>query len=629
MPKNFRHRPLFAQTLPKEVTKPKIEWKILPIVWLALKRMAMVVGFLVLLQIFLFLFIVMPAAMVGGAEETLPDEMVLYLPIDGGLDEVHVAQGFAEAFEDAPLTLKEAVDALEKAATDDRVKGLLVRLKSGQLGLSQAYELEQALQTFKASGKFAHVYSSSYGESGGGLGAYYLISAFEEVWMQPMGIVTIMGLNAEMPFMRDMLDKIGVTPNFFQRKKHKTAYENLTHSKMTAANKEGIERLVGDLRAEILNTVPERLEMEKGAFDKLVDRGLFTAQEAKDAGLITHMDYADVLVGNIKEAVTGDREAGDDLFVTFDAYAEDVLKGQYKRRAGKPSVALIYAVGAIVQSADGGGIPGASGVAAAEDIAPAILEAADDDNIKVIVLRVDSPGGSPVASESILRAVERAQDKGKKVVVSMGGTAASGGYWISAYADQIFVHPTTITGSIGVVGGKFAFGDLFEKIGVNWDGVRWGDNAGIWSADTPFSRGEAERINAMLDAVYDGFITRVSKGRGMDKDAVDKVAGGRVWSGRRAVQVGLADQFGGLNDALDYAAELTGKKSRKDINVIIMPEPKTALERFIELLEGQAMLGRFIQENAGVIDLGREFTGALQQVQRPNDFMVYDSISIH
>ena len=218
MPKNFRHRPLFAQTLPKEVTKPKIEWKVLPIVWLALKRMAMVVGFFVLLQLFFIFFVVVPAAVVGGGEEPLPDEMVLYLPIDGGLNEVNVAQGFADAFEDPPLTLRETINALEIAADDDRVKGLFVRLQSGQMGLSQAYELEQALQTFKASGKFAHVYSSSYGEAGGGLGAYYFISAFDEIWMQPMGIVTIMGLNAEMPFMRDLLDKIGVTPNFFQRK---------------------------------------------------------------------------------------------------------------------------------------------------------------------------------------------------------------------------------------------------------------------------------------------------------------------------------------------------------------------------------------------------------------------------
>jgi len=627
MPKNFKHRPLFAQNLPKEVTKPKIEWKILPLLWGALKRTATVLGFFLLLQIFVGLFIILPATMKTKEKVSLPKEMVLYLELDGPLSEIYVAQGFADALDAAPLTLRQTVDALNKAARDERVKGLVVRMSNAQLGLTQAHELNQALSLFKLAGKFAYVYSSSYGEAAQGLGNYAFISNFDQVWMQPMGIVTITGMNAEMPFMRDTLDKIGIEPNFFQRKKYKTAYENVTNSKMSVANKETITRLIGDLRDDVLDVIPANIGVDKAQFNALVNKGLFTAEEAKVAGLITHSDYVDVMVGDVKESVFGDREADNDGFVPFSKYAKDV-KNKASKAKRKSEVALIYVVGAIMQDADGGGLPGAGGVAAAADIAPAILRAADDEGIKAIVVRVDSPGGSPVASESILRAVEKAQEKGKIVVVSMGATAASGGYWVSAYADQIFVMPSTITGSIGVVGGKIAMADLFEKIGVNWEGVRWGENSGMWSINSTFSKSEAKRINAMLDAVYDGFISRVAKGRNMTPEAVDAIAGGRVWSGRRAVEIGLADQIGGLNDALDYVAVELGQKSRDDLNVIVMPEPKTALEQFLELVEGQAVLGQMAKENSGLIELLRPVSDAAVRAQRPNDFMVFESLQL-
>jgi len=251
MPKNFKYRPLYAQNLPKEVTKPKMQWKILPILWNALKRTAMVLGFFVLVQLFLMMFIVLPAIMATKSAVSLPKAMVLYLEIDGAISEIPSAQGFANAFEPAPLTLRQTLNTLDNAANDERVQGLVVRMKNAQIGLTQAHELNEALDVFKASGKFAYVYASSYGESAQGLGNYAFISNFDEIWMQPMGIVTITGMNAEMPFMRKMLDKVGVTPNFYQRKDYKTAYENLTDSQMSPENKETISRLIGDLREDV------------------------------------------------------------------------------------------------------------------------------------------------------------------------------------------------------------------------------------------------------------------------------------------------------------------------------------------------------------------------------------------
>lgn len=625
MPKNFRHRPLYSNDTAKDGRRSKIDWVILPFLWTGVKRIAMALGFLVLLQIFI-LIIVMPAFFKNGAPP-LPKEIVLFYTFDGSLGELAHEASFADPFAPPSFTVREMVGALDRAATDDRVKGFVARMNDGPIGLVHAQEIRAALLRFKEAGKFAYIYSPSYGDSAGGLGRYYLASAFDEIWMQPMGIVTITGVSAEMPFLRGVLDKIGVEPNFYKRKDYKTAYENLTDSSISPENKEMITRLIGDIRDEILAVIPEARGMEPKAFAKLVDKGLFTALEAKEANLITAADYGDVMAGNIKEAITGERESTDDLFVSVEGYA-DATRGSSKLSASAPGVALIYAVGAIMPTSDSSSpVPG-GGVAAADEIAGAIIKASEDDAIKAIVMRIDSPGGSPTASETILRAVERAQEKGKPVVVSMGTTAASGGYWIAAYADQIFVLPATITGSIGVLGGKFSAGDLWDKVGVNWDIISWGKNSDMWSFNKPFSESEAERINAMLDAIYEGFLARVAKGRKMGMAEVDKIAGGRVWSGKRAVEIGLADQIGGLDSALDYTATLVGKADRTDLDVYIYPKPKTPFERVLELLEGQVMLGQSVRSNAALLEWLQPISGTLNRVQNPRDFAVFDDLQV-
>ena len=251
------------------------------------------------------------------------------------------------------------------------------------------------------------------------------------------------------------------------------------------------------------------------------------------------------------------------------------------------------------------------GIAAADEIEEALINAAYDNAIGSVVLRVDSPGGSPVASETILRAIDIVQRQGKSVIVSMGPAAASGGYWISAYADEIFVMPTTITGSIGVLGGKVSLQEMWEKVGVNWESIRWGRNADMWSANKPFSEEQAKQINAMLDNIYESFVYRVALGRDMTVEEVDKVARGHVWSGAAAVEIGIADQFGGLHDALDYAAVEAGGKDRHDVDVVVMPKPLTPIELFIRLLEGQVMAGQMLGTYAGYL---KQFQPTLSQL---------------
>jgi len=603
--------------LPKAVREPRIKWKILPVVWLSLKRMAMVLGFMVLINILLAL-IVLPAFMPKkGAVPNLPDEMVLFLKFEDGLNELPERAGLSDPFSTPRPTVDDIVKALDMAAGDKRVKGVLARMYDGNFDLAHIAEIRAALMRFRGSGKFAHIYSSSYGEGGGGLSRYYLASAFDEIWMQPLGIVSITGVGAEVPFFRETLNKIGVEPQFFKRKDYKTAYESLTDADISPENKEMLGRIVGDIRSEMISTIPVERGMSVQEFERLVNKGLLTAPEAEKAGLITKADYGDVLLDNVAQRVTGERDADKLNLVNMDGYIGVMKKKASGLGAGaKPKVALVYAVGAIMPSGEDGGF-GGENIAAADKIAPAIFEAAKDDDVKAIVLRIDSPGGSPSASESILRAVEKAQEAGKPVIVSMGPTAASGGYWIAAYADKIYALPTTLTGSIGVVGGKFALGELSDKLGVNWAKVTWGKNAGMWSLVKPFSTSEAERMNTMLDHVYDSFVARVAKGRDMTPAEVDKVAGGRVWTGRRALEAGLVDELGGLNEALIYTANLIGEQGRGDINVSVFPAPKTPIEQLLELLGTQARMGQAVKLQERVLEAVSPFLQSAEMNARP------------
>ncbi len=557
----------------------------------------------------------------------LPDKIVLYMDLKSGLAELPPMPSFADPFKGSAPTVREYVAAIDKAASDPRVKGIYARLEPGKFSLAHVQEIRAALARFKAADKFAHIYSQGYGDIAGGFGGYYLASAFDEIWLQPMGIVSITGMALQAPYARGALDKIGVTPEFFQRKEYKTAYESLMREDMSPENEEMLGALMASITAEFMADIPAERGMSADEFKGYVDDGLFTAKAAEQAKLVTSANYVDVLIDNIKEAVTGEREYEDELFVAVPHYLADLRQAQAQNiveqrlTPKKPVVALIYAVGAIMSTGS------KSGIAAADKIAPAIMAAANDDDVQAIVLRVDSPGGSPTASETILRAVRKAQAKDKPVIVSMGPTAASGGYWISAYSEQIFALPTTLTGSIGVVGGKFSIGALFDKMGVNWDGVQWGENANLWAINETYSEAEAVRVNMMLDDVYESFLHRVIEGRGLSDDRAEELARGRVWSGAQAVEIGLVDQLGGLTEALNFTAELVGAEDKNGLHIVIMPKPKTPLEQFVELIGGSGM----IFENLRILsDALAVFSPALEEARILHDSKsaVYESLRL-
>lgn len=651
-------------------SKPKIrrKWRIHYVLWSALKRTAMAIGFLILFSALISGLMAGIIARESGVAPSLNDKVVLYLPLKDSWVEHEDQLSISQGLEGRHLPLRRVVDAIERAAVDPRVKGIVASYQGGHYSPAQLYEVRQALAKFTASGKkFSYFFGTDIGGAGGGLSTYYLASAFHDIWLQPAGTLSMMGVSAEMPFLRGLMDKVGVEPNFFQRKEYKLLFESLERTDMSKPSRDETTALVNGLADYMVSAIAKSRNMTAAQVKTLINQGLFTDQEALDAGLVTQLNYGDVLLSTIRQKLTGNPDSRDVDFVNVGQYA--ALAGPMPRKALKPiaaqdagitakgaapqsvqelskqdqkdaaeitadlknmppmpqtpkgdgntrsedsiavksgkaetpqkvaqeeprkrhypkhpEVALIYTVGAISQDESG---MGGGALSSAQGVSNAIMQAVRDKDIHAIVLRIDSPGGSPTASETIRRALERAQEKGKKVIVSMGATTASGGYWIASTADYIFATPMTLTGSIGVAGGKVSLAELWKKIGVNWDGVQYGDNADMFSFNQKFDKAETARFNALMDNIYDNFLTRVAEGRHMSMKDADLIARGRVWLGGMALNVGLVDALGGLNDALDYTARQLGAQDRYDLQVVVLPRPKTAVERITELLAKQ------------------------------------------
>ncbi len=594
----FKTRPLFSSSFGRKSKPPKksLLRKAGGFFWRNLKRTCTAIGVIFLISMAVS---VITASMLSdeSVAPSMPDKMVLYLSLEGAFSDYSVPSPYSLS---TRPNFRHIIDAIDHAQTDVRVKGLLIMPNGGALSLAQLQELRDAVKRFRATGKPTWFYAESMDE---GLGSYYLASATDQIWMQPVGSLTIAGLRAEMPYARDLLDKIGVEPQFFARKEYKDVFSNFSERGMTANTRESVTKLLADVGGQMVSAIAADRKKTTDQIRAHVNHGLLTDQEALASGLIDRLDYADVLKKDIRMKAVGTEDLKAMKFVRLGRYIDDMQTDLAQRLPGeKAQIALIYAVGTIV-SDDGASSSTASygeQMASAEDIVKVIDQSARDKHIKAIVLRIDSPGGSPTASETIRRSLVHAQQSGKKVIVSMGGVAASGGYWIAAPADRIFAMPATITGSIGVAGGKFVLSGLWDKVGVNWDDVHIGDNSSLHSSNEVYTEQGRARMNAMMDSIYEAFITRVAEGRKMPKVRVDQVARGRVWTGESALAIGLVDELGTLNTALDHAAVLSGMKSRRDAVIVELPKQKTTWELLAELLENQARLGEGLSAQAAM-----------------------------
>lgn len=595
----------------KEIRRKRWNWP--KIIWDAVKKGCMVIGAVVLFST--LMGVILSAKLMKQSAPPIPDEMILLLDLKNGVGETARSPSFADPFPFRRPTIRAIVETLDFARHDKDVHGLVVNMEGGGLSSAHIQEMRAAVKRFRASGKFAKIYATSYDGFGSGLGVYYLAAAFDEIWMQPVGMLSIAGIGFEMPYARGTLNKLGVKPHFYQREEYKSAMENMTSNKMSEPSREMLGSIVKSLSVQMLSQISQDRKMTPAKLKNYIDQGLLTGPEALEGGLIDRLDYADVLLSEAREKITGEKDSEEPELVSFSGYyasKKAALSG-----GGKKEIALVYAVGAIVSE-------GGEGKAGADDISAAIEEATKDNKIETIVLRINSPGGSPSASETIRRSIIRAKEKGKKVIVSMGPVAASGGYWIAADADRIFALPATLTGSIGVVMGKFSLKGLWDKVGVNWEDVSWGQNAGLWSMNRGFSETEGERMTALIDHVYASFLKIVSEGRHIPESVLKGIAKGRAWTGAQAKKIGLVDELGGLDDALDYTARDLGLKDRSELSIVVLPRPQNAVEQLMEMLGAQVALGKFLGAHSETLNRIEPLFTKIENAAR-SDLNVYDS----
>ena len=493
-------------------------------------------------------------------------------PETSGLDPLAIITGGGR-----PLVLREAVSALYRAAEDPRVAGLIARVQLPGAAAGPVQELREAIAAFTAVKP-----SLAWAETYPGTLSYYLASAFGEVWMQPSGTVGLIGFATNALFLRDALDKAGIEAQFVARGEYKSAANLFTQDGYTDAHREADTRLLESLRGQVWQAIAESRNVGQDLLDGLADRAPLLRDVAVDSGLIDRVGFRDEAYARIAElagaeGVSPDNGDADDddapprLYVSRYARATGPGGPSMPGRGPKSTIAVVTVAGPIVSGRGGSRLPFGSSNAGGDTIAAALREAAHDDSVSAIVLRVDSPGGSVTASETIWREVVKARERGKPVVASMGAVAASGGYYVSMCADAIVANPGTITGSIGVVTGKLVARDLKDRLGVGSDALRTNANADAWSINAPFTPEQQAQVEAEADLFYTDFVERVAEGRNLTVEAVDAVARGRVWTGADALDHGLVDELGGLRTAVRKARVLAGLDEDAKVRLVGYP----------------------------------------------------------
>lgn len=479
-----------------------------------------------------------------------------------------------------PMALRDAVAALHRGAEDPRVAGLIARVQLPPAPIGAVQELREAIAAFSAVKP-----SVAWAETYPGTLSYYLATAFREIWMQPSGEAGLIGFASNAMFLRDALDKVGIEAQFVARGEYKSAADLFTEDGYTDANREAVTRMLESLQDQVWQAVAQSRQIDAGVLDELADKAPLLRDEALSSGLIDRIGFRDEAYARIAE-LAGVEGVSPESIDTADKLPRMHLARyagtarprlappvpSIPGRRGKPTIAVVSVEGPIVNGRGGPqGLPLGPSSAGGDTIASALREVAADEEVSAIVLRVDSPGGSVTASETIWREVQRARDRGKPVVASMGSIAASGGYYVSMGADAIVANPGTITGSIGVITGKLVVRDLKDRLGVGSETLRTNANADAWSIDAPFTDEQRARREAEADMFYTDFVERVARGRNLRTEDVDAVARGRVWTGADALERGLIDELGGFRTAVRRAKVLAGLDEDTEVRLVGYP----------------------------------------------------------
>ncbi|MBX3484132.1 signal peptide peptidase SppA [Phenylobacterium sp.] len=484
------------------------------------------------------------------------------------------------------------IETLRRAEGDGRIKGLLVRLPEGGLEPGMADEIRLALAHFRAAGKPVYAHSQGIYPAGIVTTTYMLGRASDQFWMQPGASLQVTGIATEEIFFKRFFDKYGVNPQYEQRYEYKNAVNGYLHSDFTPAHRESTLSWMGSVYASNLAFAAADRKADPTALKAALEAGPHLADDALKLKLIDR-------IGQVREAEQAllDKAGDGARAVDFDDYADD------RKMNAKPvgnAIALIEAEGPIVTGRDQGSNPFTRGSTIySDDLADAIVRAGKADSVKAIVLRVNSPGGSDTASEQILDAVRFAKSKGKPVVVSMSTYGASGGYWIASEASAIVAQPTTLTGSIGVFGGKFAVGEAASRFGVDLRPVGvGGDYAGAFGLGQPFTPAQRAAFAGWMDRIYGEFVARVAAGRKLSPDRVREIARGRVWTGAQARGLGLVDEVGGFYQAIDKAKQLASLTG--DIPIRRMTPTEGAFEALQNMLGVSAQSARTLAAAAWI-----------------------------
>lgn len=540
--------------------------------------LASMAGFILTMLIMFFISAIFIASVVTIAskqEVVIDSNSVLHLKLDEAIPERSPAGPFAFSNTNFFKTtnvpgLLETLDLIKAAADDDKIKGIYLELSDIPSGMATLEEIRNELLEFKKSGKFIYAYGEVYSQK-----AYYLATVADQICVNPEGAIDFKGLSGQVMFLKGLLAKLEINPQVIRHGKFKSAIEPLILDKMSDANKEQTMTYISSIWNHLLSGISTARKIDTAQLMKLADSlSVETAEDAVEYGLADQATYKDQFIDMLKGKL-GIKDNDKINLVSLSKY-RDVKPGK-ERKFSKDKIAIIYAVGDIA------GGEGSDESIGSERISKAIRKARMDSTIKAIVFRINSPGGSALASDVIWREVVLAKDK-KPVIVSMGDLAASGGYYIACAADTIIANPTTLTGSIGVFGIIPDFQKFFNnKLGITFDNVKTNENADYLTITRPMRPYEEMVITRSVNRIYNTFITHVAEGRNLTTDDVDSIGQGRVWSGLDGLRINLVDETGGLRKAVSIAAAMAGLDNYR---IISMPAQKDPFTQIMEDLSG-------------------------------------------
>jgi protease IV len=538
------------------------------------RKVALIISSIVLgLVMIVIVGIAIVVSALRGNRPSIQDNSVLALTVSGSMPDYVPDDPFRRIFGGQPQSLGSLMAQFRKAKVDKRITAVLLDIDMSEVGWAKSEEIRGAIEDFRTSGKPVYAYMET------GLNKdYYIATACDKIFVPPPGELFTIGLAADVMFFRGSLDKLGVYPDMYQIGKYKSAGDTFTQKQMTDAHREYINSMVQDLFDRYVDGIAKTRKKSVDEVKALIDDAPYSAAKAKEIGLIDGALYRDDVEKELKKRL-GYKDT-DDLHIARGGDYKQITQESLGLNKGE-KIAVVYAAGDITSGRSTFSGNGQETIGS-DSLVKTINDVRDDRSIKAIVLRIDSPGGSGLASDIIWRAIEAAKAK-KPIVVSMSDVAASGGYYIACNANKIIAEPSTITGSIGVVGGKPVVKGFYDWIGVTNEYVMRGKNAGMFRESEKFSDTERAKFQEFLKNTYDDFTSKVAKGRGKEQAYIDSIGQGRVWTGYQGKERGLVDEYGGLDKAIEVAKKLANLPADKGIERVVLPQPPTFLQQLMNV----------------------------------------------